>query len=130
MKSFDFNAVTYDADIYCLDCLPDGVSGDSEDVSPIFAGSEWDYLPVCCVCGTEHDYVSILADDEPDEQEETVSCDQCQMLSINGVACHEHGCPNQAKVFEDGEWIKYRECFESGCDVRDGENCDCMEVCE
>ena len=22
-------------------------------------------------------------------------CDQCEMLSINGVPCHEKGCPNQ-----------------------------------
>lgn len=24
-----------------------------------------------------------------------MSCDQCQMLSINGHNCHETGCPNQ-----------------------------------
>ena len=21
-------------------------------------------------------------------------CNQCQMVNINGVNCHEHGCPN------------------------------------
>lgn len=25
----------------------------------------------------------------------TVRCSQCQACSINGVACHEAGCPNQ-----------------------------------
>jgi hypothetical protein len=22
-------------------------------------------------------------------------CDQCEVVSVNGVACHEHGCPNR-----------------------------------
>jgi hypothetical protein len=26
-----------------------------------------------------------------------VHCDQCEMLAINGIACHEHGCPNSRK---------------------------------
>ena len=60
MKSYDFNAMTYDADIYCTECLPEGINEDSTEVFPIFADSEWDYTPVCCVCGREHDYVSVL----------------------------------------------------------------------
>lgn len=24
-----------------------------------------------------------------------VQCSQCAAVSINGVACHEHGCPNR-----------------------------------
>ena len=24
-------------------------------------------------------------------------CDQCEVLYINGVKCHEHGCPNAWK---------------------------------
>lgn len=27
----------------------------------------------------------------------TVKCDQCDVLVINGVVCHEHGCPNKRK---------------------------------
>lgn len=26
-----------------------------------------------------------------------VRCSQCSALCINGVPCHEHGCPNQRK---------------------------------
>lgn len=26
-----------------------------------------------------------------------VKCDQCQLLRINGVVCHETGCPNAWK---------------------------------
>lgn len=59
MKSYDYEAVTHDGDIYCTGCLPEGVSINDEEVSPIFAGSEWDYIPDCCVCGCEHDYVSL-----------------------------------------------------------------------
>jgi hypothetical protein len=28
-------------------------------------------------------------------------CSQCNALVINGVACHEHGCPNQRKAERD-----------------------------
>lgn len=32
-------------------------------------------------------------------------CNQCQAATINGVYCHEHGCPNRHKVKVDGEWV-------------------------
>ena len=60
MKSYDYEAVTYDGDIYCNGCLPEGVNINDEQVHPIFADSEWDYIPVCCVCGREHDYVTVI----------------------------------------------------------------------
>lgn len=34
-------------------------------------------------------------------------CDSCEMLSINGVACHEIGCPDSWKG-------SVRECNECG----------------
>lgn len=43
-----------------------------------------------------------------------MKCNQCEMLSINGVACHEHGCPNANKVWRDGEWVREYECPECG----------------
>lgn len=57
MKAWDYDAVTYDGDVYCVGCLPDGVTEEDEEVCPIFASDEWDSTPVCCVCGEEHDYV-------------------------------------------------------------------------
>ena len=43
-------------------------------------------------------------------------CNQIEMLSINGVACHETGCPNMGARWdrESEEWIKQRKCFECG----------------
>lgn len=38
-------------------------------------------------------------------REDDASCDQCQACMINGVYCHETGCPNTRKVKIDGEWI-------------------------
>lgn len=38
-----------------------------------------------------------------------VPCDGCQIAYINGVRCHEHGCP---EAWKD----KPVECFECGCD--------------
>jgi hypothetical protein len=60
------------------------------------------------------------------KRRELISCDQCQMLSINGVPCHETGCPNMHARWEHGEWIKYYACFECGCDVREGDECECQ----
>ena len=38
-------------------------------------------------------------------------CDSCQMLGINGLACHETGCPDAWKDYE-------KDCFECGCAFR------------
>lgn len=57
MKSFDYHAVIYLGDVYCKACCP--VPLGNEDVSPIFADSEWDYCPVCETCGEVHDYVGL-----------------------------------------------------------------------
>lgn len=39
-------------------------------------------------------------DDEVPEGKQRVWCNQCEMLSINGVPCHEGGCPNEHKVWD------------------------------
>lgn len=54
-----------------------------------------------------------------------VRCDQCKMLSINGVACHELGCPNMGARWdkENEQWIRQRKCFECGCTVDRDANC-------
>ena len=39
------------------------------------------------------------------QPEVDASCDQCEALMINGVYCHEQGCPNTNKIKQDGEWI-------------------------
>lgn len=46
-------------------------------------------------------------------------CNQCEMLSINGVPCHEIGCPNSNAEWDETreEWVHYTTCFECGCDV-------------
>lgn len=59
MKAYDYEAVTYDGAVYCSGCLPKGISSESEDVSPIFANSEWDGYPVCDACGEKHEYVNL-----------------------------------------------------------------------
>jgi hypothetical protein len=56
-------------------------------------------------------------------------CDQCEMLSINGVACHETGCPNSGKTWMEDrqEWVRFVECFYCGCEVETGEECSCAD---
>jgi hypothetical protein len=52
-------------------------------------------------------------------------CNQCEALMIQGVFCHETGCPNTHSRYdaEDDRWIKQRECFECGCMVDEDESC-------
>lgn len=52
-----------------------------------------------------------------------MDCDACMMLTINGVACHETGCPNAKEQYVDGEWVTVHECRECGSDYLDGEEC-------
>ena len=41
-------------------------------------------------------------------------CDQCEMLSINGVACHERGCPNTGARWDGETWIEQATCSVCG----------------
>jgi hypothetical protein len=59
--------------------------------------------------------------------ETRMRCDQCEAAMINGVFCHETGCPNSRKtwVAEREQWIRFVKCFECGCGVEEGEYCRC-----
>lgn len=59
-----------------------------------------------------------------------VRCNQCAAAMINGVFCHETGCPNSRKTWiaERGEWVRFVECRECGDDVEVGESCNCHEI--
>jgi hypothetical protein len=54
-------------------------------------------------------------------------CNQCEMLNINGIPCHETGCPNESKTWDEErqDWVRYYECPECGSDVEEGQSCDC-----
>ena len=52
-----------------------------------------------------------------------IKCDQCNSAYINGVFCHEHGCPNRNKRYMDGEWVKVYVCDICGYEYLEGETC-------
>ena len=56
-------------------------------------------------------------------------CDQCEMLFINGVACHETGCPNARSRWDEEfqEWVRQVKCFECGYTVDAGTDCCSQE---
>jgi hypothetical protein len=56
-------------------------------------------------------------------------CNQCQPATINGVFCHEAGCPNQRKTWvpDRNEWVLFVECDECGVEVEVGTECGCFE---
>ena len=59
-----------------------------------------------------------------------IRCDQCEIARINGVLCHETGCPNMNARYDadSGEWIKQRECFYCGCTIDADDPCCSGEV--
>jgi len=59
LHASDFYAVVWDDRVFCTDCLPDDVSFNDPEVSPIFASEEFDTYPVCDVCGEVQDYVNL-----------------------------------------------------------------------
>lgn len=50
-------------------------------------------------------------------------CDQCAMVTINGVPCHEHGCPNRNARWDGEQWVRQTTCHECGCTVDVGDEC-------
>jgi len=56
-----------------------------------------------------------------------IHCGECEAARINGVFCHETGCPNQKKTWlaDRGEWVLFIACFECGFDVEEGTYCGC-----
>ena len=51
-------------------------------------------------------------------------CAHCEMVAINGYACHEVGCPNMGARWDGTQWIKQRRCRECGCKI-DASEPDC-----
>ena len=82
------------------------------------------------VSSSMEDFVKEAAD-ELESDAPKFGCDQCEMLSINGIPCHELGCPNGKKTWvpEKG-WVRYNECPICGSDVEEGESCNCQEPSE
>jgi hypothetical protein len=56
IKSYDFDAMVFQDDVYCVEHL---TPRERAVAKPIFADSEWDYYPVCTECGYVHDYVNL-----------------------------------------------------------------------
>jgi hypothetical protein len=66
------DAVVFQGDVRCVECLPKGMTPDDPKVQPIFADSEWTSYFTCDMCGREHVYIRLTTEAE------------------GGDACHEH----------------------------------------
>jgi len=52
-----------------------------------------------------------------------MKCTSCEMLAINGTACHETGCPDAWRDTQQCEWCgqnflpenRYQTCCEDSC---------------
>ena len=54
-----------------------------------------------------------------------MKCDSCQALMIQGVYCHETGCPNTNSRYdpETAAWVKQRVCRDCGYTVDADDEC-------
>jgi hypothetical protein len=55
----DCAAVVFEGCVYCVGCLPLGVTVDDAEVSPIEPDEQWDAAAACERCGLEHDYMNV-----------------------------------------------------------------------
>lgn len=106
------------------DSMPHADSDTGENTAP------WEKEGTWRVDSKLADFVSEVFDDVNNEDEvpegrQRVHCDKCEMLSINGVPCHEQGCPNMGARWdrEAQDWVKQRECFECGNTVDADDPC-------
>ena len=51
----------------------------------------------------------------------SIKCDQCDSATINGLPCHETGCPNHHIDLATGKPYPI-ECRECGCDFQPNSN--------
>lgn len=111
MNVTDVIGYAEDGAIYCVNCF-DG-DPDAEDVGALFAGAEFDCAePTCDGCGEVFEDVSVIHYGDPCRVcGHRERCDQCEACMINGVYCHETGCPNTNKVYDSDEdrWISVYE---------------------
>ena len=68
-----------------------------------------DSLPLCADCGMPiahpcHGLDSNHCGESGELDTVDLSCNQCEAMMIQGVYCHETGCPNAHKVKVYGEW--------------------------
>lgn len=56
-------------------------------------------------------------------------CNQCEAMMINGVFCHETGCPNAGSRYdaESDAWITQSRCRECGHKHDEGDECGCTD---
>ena len=68
--------------------------------------------------------VSVKENDELSKPQR-IHCDSCAALMIQGLFCHETGCPNTNSRYdaETGSWVKQRKCFECGYTVDRDDPC-------
>ena len=86
----------YSVDIRLADIAPEDQEYASELVNDLMDALN-EYAPDGCYFGSiegDGSDFGFWADEEDDEDIATGKCNQCDSATINGVYCHEQGCPN------------------------------------
>jgi hypothetical protein len=67
----------------------------------------------------------------PEMPEEEIPCPDCEMVAINGVPCHETGCPQEARLKRIQRQIDNFECQgHGGLTVSDAQEFDTEDEAE
>lgn len=107
MKAYEYEAVIFNDEIFCLECLP--VETSENNYCPIFADSEWNTYPICSECGTEHDYVNLISD-----KEMTYYCIMKNSRWSENPSPYSGSCCNNAKIIP----TYYKNKFEAEHDAK------------
>lgn len=77
--------------------LENGVGFVSEILRDEFESIERDYAAFC----DRQEELELLGSQlETMREEERGACDSCAVAYVNGVRCHEQGCPREARLYE------------------------------
>jgi len=98
------------------------------ELNPSRDGADYAEITACSdACNpADYDYESPTTDDTDDDNEpHSTPCPQCSACMVNGLFCHEQGCPLTGARYdaETGEFVKQRKCFDCGCTVDADDPC-------
>lgn len=82
MNSTEVVGYCHNGDFYCVGHLPYGVLAEDEDVSAVFAHSEWDSYPTCGFCDEPCLDVTITADGQKELAMELAKMDAREAFPI------------------------------------------------
>lgn len=90
MKSDDYEALSWEGQAYCVDCLPPEVK---EKATPILAEHKVDVYPACCICQKVHSYLDLTEYGQRQVTKDFEPLDIQKMWVAGQLPAHAEGYP-------------------------------------